>query len=622
MVEVLAPEELVDDWNDLSTSDLAPGTRLGRYELLLPIAYGGMARVWAARQHGQRGFSKLVAIKTILPHLARDPEFERMFLDEARIASGVHHPNVCEIYELGEEGHALYLAMEWVHGESFVHVLRPNRKTTVPIDARVAARIVADACSGLHAAHNLTDDHGEPLHVVHRDVSPHNVLVSIDGNVKVADFGVAKAYGQMHDATVAGQLKGKVAYMAPEQITGGAVDRRSDLYSLGCILYEATTGTLPFRGENDAQVMQAVFRGEYAPPSRVVQGYPAALERIIVRALSQDPTKRFPTAESLRLALEDWIVRSGPVMAASHVGTVVRQRCGVEIEKRRERLRAAMQSTADASGGYAQPALEHTPSQQGMRVQQGSHSGVKAAAVVAAMRPRMPSRPEPSVVVSEPPPANAAPAVAPAATPPPPIVGRVSAANITASSERTIRSGRGVLIAAIAGGALLATIGVGSLVVWKMSSRAPAASRAVPAKSAPAPTTSAVASASAAPPVVSSTAPVAMITFKVVPDSAILIVDGAELEAGARAIPRPPPGKVVSVTIRAAGHQDEPLKIDDSVPTTVDIWLQPVGASAPQKPSMPTGPGSPVPGGAMPGGPVAPVRGGPAPAPPPNPYGK
>src|SRR5580698_6406121 len=156
-MEPLAPEDLVDDWSDLSTSSLGPGARLGRYELLLPIAYGGMARVWAARLHGQRGFSKIVAIKTILPHLAHSPEFERMFLDEARIAAGVHHPNVTEIYELGEEGHVLYLAMEWVNGDSLVHVVRGmTGKTAQALDLRVAARIVADACAGVHAAHELT----------------------------------------------------------------------------------------------------------------------------------------------------------------------------------------------------------------------------------------------------------------------------------------------------------------------------------------------------------------------------------------------------------------------------------------------------------------------------------
>src|SRR3954468_21406393 len=170
MADVLASEELVEEPSDYGT--LQPGTRLGRYEMLVPIARGGMARVWAARLHGQRGFQKLVAIKVILPHLAEEPEFERMFLDEARIASGVHHPNVCEIYELGEERGALYLAMEWVNGDSLAHIRkRRGAASTVPdpLDPRIAARIIADACAGLHAAHDLTDDDGRALDVVHRD---------------------------------------------------------------------------------------------------------------------------------------------------------------------------------------------------------------------------------------------------------------------------------------------------------------------------------------------------------------------------------------------------------------------------------------------------------------------
>ncbi len=632
---MLAPEDLVDDWDDLSTSDLAPGTRLGRYELLVPVAYGGMARVWAARQHGQRGFSKIVAIKTILPHLAREPEFERMFLDEARIASGVHHPNVCEIYELGEEGHCLYLAMEWVNGESLVHILRPNRKTTIPIDMRVAARICADACAGIHAAHNLGDDDGHPLNVVHRDVSPHNILVAIEGNVKVTDFGVAKAYGQMHQATVAGQIKGKVAYMAPEQITGAPIDRRSDIYSVGCVLYEATTGAQPFRGDNDPQVMQAVIRGEYVPPSRVVNGYPAQLEQIIFRALQPDPANRFPTAESMRLALEDWIVRSGPIMAPSQVATVVRQRCGVEIEKRRERLRSAVdasQASADASGGYAPPPVEHTPSQQGVKLQlPGSHSGVKPAALSPhAMRPRMSSQPEPSVVVGDvagghspmAPPVMPSPFAqsSPQQPGPPPNALR---APITISTERSIGGGGGgrVLVAALIGGGFAVVLLVAGLVVWRMSPASVTAPTAVASSVASPPRASASAIASAAPSAsaVAAPAPVAEITFKIVPDDAILIVDGKELAPGARTIPRPAPGAVVSVVVRAAGHHDEPLRIDDGVPAIVDIWLQP--NVAPKPGAGGPGPGVGAAGGqGQPSGPVVPQRGGPAPLPPPNPF--
>jgi len=399
-MEPLSPEDLVDDWSDLSTSSLGPGARLGRYELMLPIAYGGMARVWAARLHGQRGFSKLVAIKTILPHLAHAAEFERMFLDEASIAAGVHHPNVTEIYELGEEGHVLYLAMEWVNGDSLVHVVRGlNGQGVVPIDPRVAARIAAEACAGLHAAHELRDDHGRPLNVVHRDVSPHNILVSLEGTVKVTDFGVAKALGQSHQATVAGQVKGKVAYMAPEIIGSAAFDRRSDIFAMGCVLYETTTGTMPFRGGNDPQVMQAVLKGTYPPAPSVVRGFPLELAAIIDCALASDPRRRFATAEQMRVALEEWLVKSGPLVTPSHLGSVVRERLGPHLDKRRDHVRSAMaaaqeQETRGAGGvrpaaGQAPspgvPPLLPTPAGQ-------SHSGVVATSP-DAYRARIPPPP-------------------------------------------------------------------------------------------------------------------------------------------------------------------------------------------------------------------------------------
>jgi serine/threonine-protein kinase len=374
MAEVLAPDDLVEvEPSDGGSAPLTGGARLGRYELLLPVAKGGMARVWAARQHGHRGFTKLVAIKTILPHLAMDAEFEKMFLDEARIAAGVHHPNVCEIYELGEEGKTLYLAMEWVAGDSLARILKASGKL-VAIDPRVAARIVADACAGLNAAHNLTDDDGRPLNVVHRDVSPHNILVSADGVVKVADFGVAKALGQLHDQTSAGQLKGKIAYMAPEQVTGGHMDRRSDLFSLGCCLYEATTGAQPFKGDGDHQVMHKLLKGEMKPPGEIVRGYPAELEGIVMRALATQPMQRFPNAERMKVALEEWIARSGPVVGQAQVAQIVRARLGAVLDKRKERIRVAMAAPAERPPQSASepPAQGLTPSYQGA-------SGIKPA---------------------------------------------------------------------------------------------------------------------------------------------------------------------------------------------------------------------------------------------------
>jgi len=376
MAEVLPSDELVEEPSDFGA--MQPGTRLGRYELLVPIARGGMARVWAARMTGQRGFQKLVALKTILPHLAEEPEFERMFLDEARIASGVHHPNVCEIYELGEEQRTLYLAMEWVSGDSLARVLRASGKTEA-VDPRVIARVVADACAGLHAAHELTDEEGRALGVVHRDLSPHNILLTADGTAKVADFGVAKALGQLHEATSAGQLKGKIAYMAPEQVTGAGIDRRSDVFSLGCVLYEATTGQRPFRGDGDHQVMHSVLKGEVAPPTSLLRGYPQELERIVMRALSPQPILRYPTAERMRFALEEFLAR-GQLVTQSNVAQVVRARIGESIDRRKERIRQA--STAgDREGGWSEPPGNMTPSNQ---AHGGHRSGVKPSGTNAS----------------------------------------------------------------------------------------------------------------------------------------------------------------------------------------------------------------------------------------------
>lgn len=409
MADVMPSGELIDEPSDYGAINV--GARLGRYELLVPIARGGMARVWAARLHGQRGFQKLVAIKTILPHLADESEFERMFLDEARIASGVHHPNVCEIYELGEDKKTLYLAMEWVSGDSLARVVRSTGKSEA-LDARVIARVIADACAGLHAAHELTDDDGRALGVVHRDLSPHNILLTADGTAKVADFGVAKALGQLHEATSAGQLKGKIAYMAPEQVTGDPIDRRSDVFSLGCVLYEATTGQRPFRGDGDHQVMHAVLKGEVAPPTSLLRGYPQDLERIVMRALAPQPILRFPSAERMRFALEEFLAR-GQLVTQSNVAQLVRARIGDQIERRKERIRQAS-SAGDGPNGWTEPpGGGMTPSNQASG---GHRSGVKASSGAAA-------RPLFTTVAMEQP----APVIPPA---PVPVVGAPGSATI------------------------------------------------------------------------------------------------------------------------------------------------------------------------------------------------
>jgi serine/threonine-protein kinase len=326
---------------------------LGRYELLLPVGVGGMACVWAARLSGHRAFSKLVAIKTVLPHLSSQSDFENMALDEARVAAGVHHPNVCNLFDVGEERGVLYLVFEWVNGDSLLHLLRQSdTRASSPVEYGVAARIVADACAGLHAAHELCDAQGQLLGVVHRDVSPHNVLVSLDGTTKIADFGVVKAEGQLHQTTRTGEIRGKLAYMAPEQLDGSPIDRRADIFAMGCVLYHATTGQAPFRGENDVRLIRAVMDGTYVPPEELAPDYPADLAAIARCALAPRPEERFETADAMRGALETWLKALAAddtsherrVITTRDVGQVVRERIGAKLERRQEDVRAALEA--------------------------------------------------------------------------------------------------------------------------------------------------------------------------------------------------------------------------------------------------------------------------------------
>jgi len=279
--------------------ELGPGHVLDRYELLLPIASGGMAMVWAARLKGTRGFQKIVAVKTMLPKLSEDEQFEQMFLDEASLASEIHHPHVVEILDLGENQGVLYLVMEWIDGVPLNLLMKAARpEGGVPIS--VAVRIAMQACAGLHAAHELRNGEGKLVGLVHRDVSPQNIMVTYDGVAKVVDFGVSKATALGGGATVAGQIKGKVAYMAPEQIKGNSIDRRVDVFALGIVLYALTTGKHPFRRESEAATMYNICAPQpVMPPRKVNPNYPIEVERILIKALAKEPEKRYQSANEL-----------------------------------------------------------------------------------------------------------------------------------------------------------------------------------------------------------------------------------------------------------------------------------------------------------------------------------
>ena len=283
---------------------LAKGQVLGRYELLAPVARGGMGQVWLARLRGARGFQKLVAIKTVLPARGDSGRMERMLFDEARIASLIQHSNVAQTHELGEHAGTLYLVMEWIEGEPLSYLLTcAEQRGGMPLS--VAVNIVAQTLRGLHAAHELVDDAGSLLGVVHRDVSPHNVLVSYEGVAKLLDFGIAKAFNEDSSSTQTGEIKGKFSYMAPEQILGEPIDRRADIFSVGIMLYTVTTGRHPFKTHNSAGVLHSISSQEPAPrPSLVKPGYSRTLEAVVLKALEKSPDKRYASAEEMRLALQ------------------------------------------------------------------------------------------------------------------------------------------------------------------------------------------------------------------------------------------------------------------------------------------------------------------------------
>jgi len=349
--------------------EIQPGQTLGRYEFLVPIAEGGMASVWAARLKGTRGFSKTVAVKTMLPSVSDDPQFEQMFLDEAQIASRIRHPNVVEILDLGEQDEVLYLVMEWVDGEPLSNLRRAAAKAG-GIPRSIAVRLVADACAGLHAAHELKDEAGQLVGLVHRDISPQNLLITFDGVVKIVDFGVAKAAGRSTGQTTAGQVKGKPPYMSPEQALGDAVDRRTDVFALGIILYQLTTGKHPFRGESDLVTLQNIVSDKsIVLPRAYDKQYPRHLEAVVMKALDRRREDRFKSCAEFEAALDEVFAKELQRARTEDVGKFMKETLGPRGEERRRALAEAIRIADERAQGRASftdlvPAVRPVPSSQ------------------------------------------------------------------------------------------------------------------------------------------------------------------------------------------------------------------------------------------------------------------
>ncbi len=300
-----------------------PPRIVGRYALYGEIARGGMATVYFGRLLGPVGFSRTVAIKRLHPQYAGDAEFVAGFLDEARLAARVQHPNVVSTLDVVAMDGELMLVMEYVQGESLSRLLAALRARGERVPWRVVAALMNGILTGLHAAHEAKNERGEPLGIVHRDMSPQNVLVGSDGVVRVFDFGVAKAAGRAQD-TRAGLFKGKLAYAAPEQLAGGPLDRRLDVYAASVVLWEIVTGRRMFKADDELQLYAMVKEGRIEPPSRIVPDLPAGLEAIVLRGLANDPAHRFATAREMAIALEEVLPHASPREVAEWVHHVAK----------------------------------------------------------------------------------------------------------------------------------------------------------------------------------------------------------------------------------------------------------------------------------------------------------
>lgn len=273
--------------------------QLSRYQVIGELATGGMAEILLAKLAGPKGFERLVVIKRILPHLAKKRSFIDMFVDEARICASIHQKNVVQVHELCQDDDELFLVMEYLEGESLSGLIRRLIARDQQLNFGLVAHIIAEACAGLHAAHELCSKDGASLHVVHRDISPQNLFITFSGEVKVLDFGIAKASGRITD-TKAGTLKGKFAYMSPEQCRGNELDRRSDLFSLGTVLHELSTCRQLFGRDSDLMILKAICEQDIVVPSQRREKYPKELERICMKALARSRRERYQDAAEMR----------------------------------------------------------------------------------------------------------------------------------------------------------------------------------------------------------------------------------------------------------------------------------------------------------------------------------
>ncbi len=314
-------------------------SRFGRYILLDRLAVGGMAEIFLARQEGLAGFEKTVVIKRIRPHLSSQKGFVEMFLNEARLAAQLNHPNIVQIYDLGKVGEAYFIAMEYIFGRDMRRIIPKADAMGIPFPMVYALKIASSVCEGLFYAHQKSDVYGSDLHLVHRDITPENLFVSFDGTVKILDFGIAKAANQV-ELTRAGEVKGKLRYMSPEQCSGKPIDHRSDLFSLGVALYEWVTGYKLFTGDSEVAILKSITEGKIYAPTYFKADIPEAVERILMKALSKDREARYASAWDMQYDIDQFLSQYEFTPSNIHLSNFLKQLFSDELESERKRLLA------------------------------------------------------------------------------------------------------------------------------------------------------------------------------------------------------------------------------------------------------------------------------------------
>jgi serine/threonine protein kinase len=423
--------------------------QLGKYQLIRKLATGGMAEVYLAKAAGPMGFEKTLVLKRILPHLAEDPSFVEMFLGEAKLAAQLNHPNIVQIFDFGEADGEYFLAMEFIDGPNLRVLLKRATAAGLTLPPALCARLIAAACEGLAFAHDFQDPStGELIGLIHRDISPDNILVSRQGAVKVVDFGIAKAAGQSHK-TQSGVIKGKLAYMPAEQVRAKTLDRRVDVYALGVVLYELLTGHKPFDAPTDASLMQAILFEPQTPAAQHRPDLPESLQHILERALAKDRDQRYPDCLTLASDLEEFIQSVGKPVTTQQIVQLVAQ-----VAPNTDAPMPTPQAGTPKSGGGARASTTpvHTPapisSPTGAAARSGSRQALapRTGERAAVAAPALEEPPEKTITLP-----SASPAVArPQAEPPP-------------------ARARNRLLLALAGVALL--MGGGGLVMWRTGSQ-------------------------------------------------------------------------------------------------------------------------------------------------------